>query len=164
MLDEANRTVVAPVRRSDLLDAFIIEASLAGIAAERAAKLINEGQIDELEDLHQRMVEAALVEDQVRMANLNWEFHRRINRLSGSRKLLAVLRASSIDLPRDYLVQLPEWNGKSNADHAVIISALRARDGAATRQAVVAHVLESGQGLIAHLAAQGLEIDESNVA
>ena len=157
--DAGQHTIVAPLSRGDLQDSFLIEGMLAGVAAERASKAASEDDLDRLDGLHHRMLEASDGRDQTLVADLNWDLHRTINRLSGSRKLIGALRVVSLDLPRNYLVQMPEWNERSNAEHAVVLEAMRRRQHETVNTLMVDHIVDSGKGLIAYLESQGLELD-----
>lgn len=158
-LDSARHIVVAPLSKQDLLDAFTIEGVLTGMAAERASQRASKADLDSLDRLHQVMLEAAEHNRQGAMVEFNWSFHRTINHLSGSRKLIVALRKVSVDLPRDFLDQVPEWNVKSNADHARILAAMRAGKHKAAGKYMTEHVTESGRGLVEHLVANGVQFD-----
>lgn len=157
--DSAQHTIVAPLSQDDLLDAYRIEGTLAGMAAERASQKAAPEDLERLEGLHEQMVKAAAASEFAEMARLNWSFHRSINKLSASRKLLSAIKAVSLDLPRDFLMELPDWCAKSNADHAGILAAMREQRHADVRELVTEHIVASGRGLITELRARGLELD-----
>jgi acyl-CoA synthetase (AMP-forming)/AMP-acid ligase II/DNA-binding GntR family transcriptional regulator len=158
-LDSARHIVVAPLSKEDLLDAFTIEGVLTGMAAERASQRASEADLEALDRLHHAMLDAAEQMRQGAMVELNWSFHRKINHMSGSRKLIVALRKVSVDLPRDFLEQVPEWNTNSNADHARILAAMRAKKHKSAGKYMSEHVMESGRGLVEHLAAHGVQFD-----
>lgn len=151
--------LVAPLSRGDLLDAFMIEGVLTGLAAERASERATGEELDLLENLHHGMLDAADQGEQKQMVALNWSFHRNINRLAGSRKLLVSLRQVSLDLPRDYLESVPSWNAQSNREHAEVLAAMRERRHTDARQLMQEHVIASGRGLVAYLEEQGLDLE-----
>jgi DNA-binding GntR family transcriptional regulator len=158
-LDTARHIVVAPLSKQDLLDAFTIEGVLTGMAAERASERASKADLESLDRLHHAMLDAAEHDRQAAMVELNWSFHRTINHMSGSRKLIVALRKVSVDLPRDFLEQVPEWNVTSNADHARILAAMRAGKHKAAGKHMTEHVTESGRGLVEHLVAHGVQFD-----
>ena len=158
-LDSARHIVVAPLSKQDLLDAFTIEGVLTGMATERASQRASATDLDSLERLHEAMLAAAKGKQQSAMVELNWTFHRKINHMSGSRKLILALRKVSVDLPRDFLEQVPEWNVTSNADHARILAAMRAGKHKAAGKYMTEHVTVSGRGLVEHLSAHGVQFD-----
>jgi len=158
-LDSARHIVVAPLSKDDLLDAFTIEGVLTGMAAERASERATATDLESLDRLHGAMLDAAEQMRQGAMVELNWSFHRKINHMSGSRKLIVALRKVSVDLPRDFLEQVPEWNVNSNADHARILAAMRAGKHKLAGKYMTEHVVESGRGLVEHLTAHGVQFD-----
>jgi len=91
--------------------------------------------------------------------DLNWQLHRRINRMAGSRKLLVGLRKVSLDLPRDYLEHVPQWSSRSNTEHAAILAAMRKRHHTDANRLMQEHVVSSGRGLVEFLESQGLDLD-----
>lgn len=157
--DSAQHTIVAPLSRDDFLDAYRIEGTLAGMAAERASQKAAPEDLERLEGLHQQMVKATAATEFGEMVRLNWSFHRSINKLSASRKLLSAIKTVSLDLPRDFLMELPDWSTRSNADHAGILAAMREQRHADVRELITEHIVASGRGLIAELEARGLDLD-----
>ena len=158
-VDQTRHIVVAPLSRQDLIDAFMIEGLLTGMAAERASSRATAADLEQLTELDGSMIAAAAKGRQDLMVELNWNFHRKINHMSGSRKLIVALRKVSVDLPRDFLAQLPEWSEKSNAQHAEIVEAMRKRRHKRAGSLMTEHVVESGQGLVDHLIAFGVQFD-----
>jgi DNA-binding GntR family transcriptional regulator len=159
LTDQANHTIVAPLSRSDLLDSYIIEGTLSGIAAERASRLASQTDLDHLQNLHEGMVACEQNGAAPVMAELNWKLHRDINRMARSRKLLVVLRSISLDVPRDFLTELPELIRKSNEDHAAILKAMSAGNHLRVGSLMTDHILDSGKSLITLLETKGLELD-----
>jgi DNA-binding GntR family transcriptional regulator len=156
--DSAQHNIVAPLSRADLLDAFWIEGTLAGMAASRASSHASAEDLDNLTGFHHDMLEAVSVKDFTRTAKLNWSLHRAINRLSGSAKLLNAIKSLSLDLPRNYLIEIPEWGAKSNTEHGAIIAAMRTKRHAAVGSLMTDHIMDSGRGLIELLESRGLEL------
>ncbi|ABH00833.1 possible transcriptional regulator, GntR family (plasmid) [Rhodococcus jostii RHA1] len=157
--DATQHTVVAPLSRSDLLDTYLIEGTLTGIAAERASRNAQEADLLALTGLHEAMLDAAAQENYQKMAELNWTLHRNINRLAKSRKLLSAIKTTSLELPRDFLVEMPEWSVKSNCEHGQILDAMRAGEHDEVGRLMTEHIVDSGRGLVAYLESQGLELD-----
>jgi DNA-binding GntR family transcriptional regulator len=159
MTDAGLHSIVAPLSRADLLDAYLIEGTLAGMAAVRASKQAADADIAGLRELHEAMVKATAQQDHHRMAEVNWNLHRRINRLAGSRKLLSAIKATSLDLPREFLVEMPEWGTRSNAEHAEILTAMSEGRHEDVGRLMKEHIVNSGDGLVASLAARGSQLD-----
>ncbi|GAA2592856.1 GntR family transcriptional regulator [Dactylosporangium fulvum] len=156
--DRGQHTIVAPLSRADLIDSYLIEGMLAGMAATRASENATPDDLENLASLHDGMVAAAAVGNQASMAELNWTFHRSINRLARSRKLLTALKILSVDLPRNFLIEMPERAGHSNAEHEAIIEAMRHHEHKKVGSLMTDHIVGSGHGLVEHLTLQGLEL------
>jgi DNA-binding GntR family transcriptional regulator len=157
--DPGQHTIVAPLSRADLLDSYVIEGMLAGLAASRASANATKEDLASLGSLHQGMLAAAKASSSSTMAELNWTFHRNINRLAHSRKLLTALKIVSVDLPRDFLIEMPERAAHSNTEHEAIITAMRSRQHKRVGTLMNEHIVNSGEGLLDYLASQGLDLE-----
>jgi DNA-binding GntR family transcriptional regulator len=157
--DATQHAIVAPLSRADLLDAYLIEGTLTGLAAERASRNATADDIAELQNLHEAMVESSAERDHQQMAELNWTFHRRINRLSRSQKLLSAIKTTSLDLPHDFLAEMPEWGPHSNVEHGKILKAMSRRRHADVGRLMKEHIINSGNELVASLIARGTQLD-----
>lgn len=141
--------VVAPMRRRDIVDTYAIQGMLHGLAARRVTTEAADDSHAELTQAHQDMVRHQ--EDLSEMATLNWHFHRRINHLAESDKLTASLRALSRQIPKDYLLEVPGWAERANAEHQEIVDAIRGRDPDAAEQLMRSHVIGAGEDLLRFL-------------
>lgn len=148
-------TIVAELTPEDIVDVFEIEAIVHGRAASRAATRITDADVAALVGLHEEMVAAQRDGDLDRLTELNWLFHKRINLLSGSAKLVAMLRALSLNIPQTYLSELPDWASHSIRDHAGIVEAMRDRDGERAERLTAEHVRGAGGNLARYLADKG---------
>jgi DNA-binding GntR family transcriptional regulator len=157
--DATLHAVVAPISRADLLDAYLIEGTLTGLAAERASQNATDKDIAELTEMHAAMLKAAVNSDHQRMAELNWQFHRRINRLARSRKLLSAIKVTSLDLPRDFLAEMPEWGPHSNVEHAQILAAMGEKSHDEVGRLMRQHIMNSGVELVTSLVERGAQLD-----
>lgn len=154
--DGGRHAVVARMRRGDIEDTYAIEGTLHGFAARRVAETARDDEIADLRARHEEMV--ATESDIGRLADLNYAFHRRINQLADSRKLLAALRTLALNIPRDYLVQFPEWAQRTNREHAEIVAAFEARDGERVEELMRAHVADAGRYLVRYLEDSGVDL------
>jgi DNA-binding GntR family transcriptional regulator len=157
--DAASHTIVAPLSRDDLRDAYLVEGTLVGLAAERASRNASDTDVDRLDGMHRQIEEATRVKDYHRLGEMNWNFHRNITRLAASRKLLTAIKTVSLDLPRGLTVEAAGWADESNRDHQLIIDALRARKHAQVRKLMTDHIVRSGDRLISYLEGHGLQLD-----
>jgi len=149
--DGTGHAVVVPLKRADIIDAFTIEGMLSGFAARKATGNATEADLEELGTLHRRMIAVAHGTDSSDMAQLNWEFHRKINRLSRSKKLLSAISVVSLDVPRDYLREFPLWAERSNDEHQAILQAMASGDGVEAERLMVEHLVQSGIALAEYL-------------
>lgn len=149
-------SVVATVTREDVEDAFLVESIVHGRAARRASANATAEDLDRLRALHRQMTASAATGDIAHAVDLNWLFHKEINVLARSAKLLGLIRTASVSIPRDYLLAMPAWAKRSNREHAAILRALEARDADRVEELVRRHVEAAGRGLAAYLEGQGL--------
>lgn len=145
--------VVAPLSREELSDLWEVHAFTAGLAAERAAARLTDEELDELRGLHAEFLTDR--PDGPRLVALNHEFHRRINRVGGSRKVLWLLDLANRYVPRSYYAFIPDWPDISAREHTAILDALKRRDGAAARARTEAHVRRGGELLLNYLTDRG---------
>jgi DNA-binding GntR family transcriptional regulator len=78
-------------------------------------------------------------------ASWNHEFHKRINRAGGSRRLVSVLGLLSRSLPVRYFEFVPGWAEASARHHERILAALEQRDAHEAQRIMEHHVTEGGE-------------------
>jgi DNA-binding GntR family transcriptional regulator len=133
---------VARLEREDIIDHYRIYGLIAGLAASRAANSIRPEELAELRNINASFAAAATAQEK---ADLNHEFHKRINQAGGSRQLSSVLRLLSRSLPVRYFEFVPQWAEISAGHHARILSALEAGDAYEVQRMVEYHLAESGE-------------------
>lgn len=141
---ETGRLVVAELTSEDLDDMFHVEAVLHSFAARKATVRASEQEVAQLGDLDAAMVRATDRGDSATMADLNWRFHFCINHFARSSKLVAALRAVSLNIHREFLVEFPGWMSHSNEQHAGILRAMRTGRDVVAEERMYTHVRESG--------------------
>ena len=150
---------VAPIARTDIDDIVLVHAFVAGSLAERAAPVIGDTEIALLRSLQQRIHATAAegLDDSHRAAigDLNYAFHRTVNRLVDSPRLFWFLRAVGRYVPRRVYETVPGWAELAVAEHPALIEAFAANDARAARALTEEHVRHSGAKLIEHLEARG---------
>jgi DNA-binding GntR family transcriptional regulator len=149
---------VAPLTGKDIRDLFAVQALISGELATRAAKKATNSDIDELEALHLELIAAAKRNDLEELEAKNHQFHRHINRLADSRKLLWALGMMTRYVPRRFYADIPGWPQSTVDDHSKILEAIRSRDPVKIGGAVQAHLEHAGELLASHFDArlQGL--------
>lgn len=155
--DSGRHCVVARMSRQDIIDTFELEGLLHGFAAARVAHISSDEELQQLSDLHEHMSQS--VADVHRFASLNWEFHRRINQMANSRKVIAALKTLAMAMPRDFVTEFPEWVPQANEEHAHIVSALVARKSAEAQGLVREHIGSSGIRIANYLETKGVALD-----
>jgi DNA-binding GntR family transcriptional regulator len=144
--------VVRPLSQRDIEEIYALRLLNEGYAANVAAANITTRELDELNDLHQRMADIEHLgpnaSDQDRLAmirtvtDLNNEFHRLIQRASRNTRLESLLR-TIVSVP--LVFQSFYWYSdrelaESCAEHAEILDALRQRDGARAENLMKRHI------------------------
>jgi DNA-binding GntR family transcriptional regulator len=141
-----SRATVVGLTPQDIQDNFTLMAVLSGLAAELTAVRATDEELAEIE----RLGEALRTAEGAELDEVNFAFHRAINRGSHSRPLLTQLGMSSKLIPQRFL---PEQASGSRAEHREIVDALLARDAAGVRALMEAHFRAAGELFSAHLSA-----------
>jgi DNA-binding GntR family transcriptional regulator len=155
--------VVRPLSSRDIEEIYALRLLLEGYAANTAASTITTRELDELEATHFRMVEVEQAapgeDDDGRLAtiravtDLNNEFHRGIQRASRNSRLESLLR-TIVSVP--LVFQSFYWYSdrelaESSSEHAEILAALRARDGAHAEALMRRHITRGFNTLLREL-------------
>ncbi|MFI1568997.1 GntR family transcriptional regulator [Streptomyces sp. NPDC020490] len=117
---------VSKIERQDLEDHYEMFGSIAGIAARRAAECINEDTLSTLVAMQQKLREK---EDPSELHDIDWEFHRLINRTGGSRRLRLMLRSLGNNIPWSFFTVVPAASPTALAHHDAILQSLRDGNG-----------------------------------
>jgi DNA-binding GntR family transcriptional regulator len=143
--------VVAPMSRQDIDDVFALQANLAAELAARAATRIGAEQLADLTTIQAALSDAAGRADQERIATLEFEFHRSINRVTGARMLARFLFIATRYTPATLYSADPGWRSNMLADHQAVIDAFAAKDPDAARAAMARHFSDGARRLVEHL-------------
>jgi DNA-binding GntR family transcriptional regulator len=156
--DDTNHLLVASFTHEDLLDIFKIQGNLHAMAWRRLASRRDPEVIEALRARQLKMVDAEHAEDFAQMAALNWDFHRYVNRVGGTRVMRASMVPVAAFTPRDFVVEFPQWARRSNVEHAQLIEAVSEGDETFVESLAKRHVEQAGRDYIAHYEAKGLAI------
>ncbi|MEU5903031.1 GntR family transcriptional regulator [Micromonospora sp. NPDC047467] len=148
--------VVAPLSRQDIIDVFSLQGHIAGELAARVAVSITPAQLDDLRQQHERLRRAAQARQVSRVEQLEFEFHRSINRLTDARKLSWLLRTATRYTPSRFYAADPEWRASMIADHEALLNALDAHDPVTVRPVMARHFTDGAERLVKHLDGLGL--------
>ena len=132
--------------RHDVEEVFALRAMLEGYAAESAANIATDAQIDELRLLTtsaKALLPGTSTEDIEQIAELNDRFHKLILEASGQRRT-AVTVAHLVELPitlRNFHQFTAADMERSIGQHQAVVDAIAARDAAWAGAVMRAHVL-----------------------
>jgi DNA-binding GntR family transcriptional regulator len=152
-------TFVADILPKDLLDHYRICGVIHGVAATRAAVVITEAELLDLEDVNARMAGEHSQADEA--YSLHWTFHQTINRIGGSRRLRAVLRQLSHQLPQSLFTSVSPEQIDAAAAHRSILQAFRERQPEQAGQVCREHLEREGRFVVENLQTRGLWADRS---
>jgi DNA-binding GntR family transcriptional regulator len=147
MLEQnGQQRVVVSLGAEELEEAHALIAALHGWAAGRAAGHATETELEELADICRAAVET---DDQYEFSELAMEFHRKINLLAHSPRLIRTLIGVQKSVPRVAPFSIPEEMAPSKARYIGILDALCRRDAELAEQLTRSHSLSS-LGLLLH--------------
>lgn len=150
--NKRNQMVVTTFEAQDLVDTFRIEAYIASLATYRATLKASPSDLDELEAI----LDHGDAEPEGGVAKSSWSFHHKLNRLAGSSRLRAMLRAVSLPLLQDFLDEGANWWVDSDSDHRAILEAMR-EGRAEDAQALTQHHFEAAsEALLRYLENHGM--------
>jgi DNA-binding GntR family transcriptional regulator len=146
--------LVAPLTGQDIRDLFQVQALIAGELAALAAAKGTEQDVAELEALHHELIAAAARNDHALLEEKNHAFHREINLMAGSRKIIWALGMVTRYVPRQFYSSIPGWPRATVDDHAELLKGIQAHDPEAARTAMQRHIVHSGELLAANFDAR----------
>jgi DNA-binding GntR family transcriptional regulator len=153
---EPNRgAIVAPIDRGEIEATFEVLGALEGFAGELAAKRITEAELGEIKALHFEMRAHHARGDRAAYFAANQAIHARIAAAGGNAVLAETFEKLNARVKRvRYAANLgrQRWD-KAIAEHDRMIEALAARDGAALRAILEAHLAGKRESVLAAFAA-----------
>lgn len=141
---------VAVLSGDDIRDLFVTQSLLAGELAARAAVNGTDPEIRELEALHHEMIAAAARDDTSGLETKNHDFHRQINLMARSRKIVWALSVVTRYVPREFYGSIAGWPRATVDDHDAVLDAVRRGDAEAARAAMREHIVHAGELLAEH--------------
>lgn len=153
--------LVARVHRRDVEDIFAVHAFIAGVQAERAAAAIDDATLLSLTKLQDEIdyiagLPLSASQRAVQIEDLNYSFHRTINKVVASQRLLWFLRATTRYVPRKLYEVIPGWLEATVTDHRPILSALRNHDALLAGTLMEEHILNGGRLVVNELDTRGV--------
>jgi DNA-binding GntR family transcriptional regulator len=147
---------VAEVGLRDIADVFKVHAFLAGLLAERATQVITGEDLDKLRELEAQIDRLSSSSGSAaEIEEVNFQFHRVINKAADSRRLEWFLRAATRFVPRRFYEAIPGWIEETVGQHPAIMAALETRDPEEAKRLMELHVTDAGRLVITHLESAG---------
>jgi DNA-binding GntR family transcriptional regulator len=142
-------TRVRRISNEELTEIYPIRAALEGVAARAAATRISEATLAHLEDLLDRMREAASRGDSRAQIEADIEFHHTIVEASGNRLLKQFWEAMRLGTTTFVTVSMSQRSlGELAERHVPVLEALRAHNPAAAEQSMRRHIEELGEWIL----------------
>lgn len=138
---------VVALTAQDFDDVFAIEAELHSLACRLMIERSDERDLEGLETINSTMAQAIDRRDYEGAAAANQEFHRGINKLSKSSRLIAALRTFSARIDGDFLVRHPNYSSYALEEHYQILEAARAKDADTAVAVMRRHVFGTSEKL-----------------
>jgi DNA-binding GntR family transcriptional regulator len=120
-----SQRIVVHLGVDDMEDVHTLVAVLHGWAAGRAAHVASESEITALAEVSDS---AHMVRDPYEFGRLAMDFHRRINQMAHSTRLIRTLVALEQTVPRTAPFNIPDAIPGSKTAHRGIVAALQTRD------------------------------------
>jgi DNA-binding GntR family transcriptional regulator len=142
--------VVSSLSRGEFINAYQVREALEILAVRLATSRLAPADLEQLEELHQRMVRAAQAEDAGQFFEANAEFHSVFVQRSGN-QLLAEIYSPLVDQMRRYRMRSMTLRGgmmRSCEEHQAILEAVRRADVEEAARLVQEHI-EIPQRLLA---------------
>ncbi len=149
-----NRTARVPIVTSaKYAEICEVRIALEGLAAEKAALLIADGELDRIDGLCAEVTAAAERHDAPTYFAKNQEMHFSVYRAARSPLLLDMIEGIWLRVgpTLNYLFHDIRFAGRAAATNAPIVDALRSRKGSAAREAVAHDISHAMVWLVQHL-------------
>lgn len=151
---------VRPLTQQDIEDLMSAHAHFAALLTERATLALSDADVQKLREIQVAIVAAGGQEDFDEIDRLDDEFHRIINRSTGSGRLKWLYSTTMRFIPHRLFDQIDGFKEAAVEDHVVIIKGLVNRNPEAAAAAMRAHWLNVATMLIRHMRTHGALADD----
>ena len=148
--------VVAPLTRGDINDVFWLQGQIAEQLAARATGAATPEALDELRAINTALASAVAAGDATRIEDLEFGFHREVNRLAGATKLSWFLFNAIRYTPVHFYSGDREWGASATASHHRLIAAMADGDADEAGRETRRHFTDGAERLLAHLEQTGI--------
>lgn len=147
---------VREISNREALDIYDLRASLFAMVGRLATAQVTSTQLNELDDLVNRMDEAVERDDLGTFYPLNVEFHTRLVACADNHKLVQIWPTleAELHLFRRRGLVLPGSLRQSNYQHRAMVAAMRAGDAQGAARLMEQHILDGKARLLRSIAAQ----------
>lgn len=138
---------------------YTLRATLEEFAVELAVERATDEDIEELAELVAGMNQAARQNDAAQLVEIDLQFHKRLNEMTGHRLLVQQLQ-SLAGQTRVFIIATKAFYSpfasleEAAASHNPILDALRARDAELAREAIHEHIRQVGERYVEQLEAE----------
>ena len=148
---------VREISNREALDIYDLRASLFAMVGRLATAQVTSAQLNELDDLVNRMDEAVERDDLGTFYPLNVEFHTRLVACADNHKLVQIWPTleAELHLFRRRGLVLPGSLRQSNYQHRAMVAAMRAGDAQGAARLMEQHILDGKARLLRSIAAEG---------
>jgi DNA-binding GntR family transcriptional regulator len=149
ILKPRHGSYVVQVSRRDVEEAFAVLAILESQGAYEAVEKATPEDLQRLEAVHEQLEVRTTANDAAKWFEINQEFHRVLQEMSGNRYLLHVVDnlRKVMKLARYRALQQEGWMDECLKEHRCVMAAIRRHDPVAVRECVHAHLLSCGQAI-----------------
>jgi DNA-binding GntR family transcriptional regulator len=135
--------IVRAISLKEIEDIYAIQSVLEGLAADLAARLCSDADVESLTRLHARLEECAPRGDVEGYSAADVEFHATFLRLCGNLRLVQMVENARDHIARFRFIMLrhPGRLQESLEEHRRIIAGFRDRDAEAANREVKRHIL-----------------------
>jgi DNA-binding GntR family transcriptional regulator len=133
---------VRGVTKRDLRELFELREILEGYAAEKAAALLQDDELDYIEQVHQKSIRAVRESKLSRFVEMEIRLHDIIIEKSDNRRLLSVLESLKDLTYRERVLSVKSMDNvkASLTEHSELVKALKSRNGALASQKMKEHI------------------------
>ncbi|NLD52238.1 MAG: GntR family transcriptional regulator [Clostridiales bacterium] len=148
--EQRRGVVVRAFTIEDIEEIFSIRNALWALIMPSIIDNVSEEDLTEIRELLTRMDAAQIAEDVDSLAKLNRQFHRRIERISGKKRILRVIDSQEEYIMRFSTMTIASIVRRSNAhqEHHQILDCLEKRDLKRLDQLMKHHLEESKQACL----------------
>lgn len=149
---------VVRMAKGDVEDIYWAQGVVAGRLTRRACDRSTAALVSELDDNYRSMELALEAGDSEEVEYLSRQFHRSVNLIADSPKLVALLKMTAGQIPRHFYTRIllvQDWGNIALQQHAEMITAFRRKRPKAAESIAIEHVATAGRMMIDYLGSQG---------